>query len=501
MTAPRSAFALSFAILSIARIALCAKGPVDSETRLAREQYRLGVEAYESGRYAQAIAALKRAYLLKPVPGLLYNIGRTYEKLGDLKSAVYYYEHYLSDAPESARHLEQLERHVDELERKLKPAPPDDRTARTESAPRAKPQAKPEAKTEAKPRKDEYAPIVTLEPHEARPARAPQPEVARNVQPSSPEQEPPPLDQPYRGPMPTQWSHAPIDAAPPSLPLDVAVQSPNQKGVEVVLYYRTPGESDFDAVLMRRRGPEWVARIPPEALTGTTLQYFIEAKRRGGPVLKAFGSRGEPNIVMIDPAAPPHLAESGAATVAEQSASAQAAAPAASGPSPGKEEEERAPLAKEGESLPLLPGPNEQRKAQSSEPVAHGPFTTLGWTGVGLGAAGVLLAGIGAGVGFGYAAVYRNALASDAEHTPLYVFNDPDPTLAANDKSFASRMATFNGVGIASLVVGGALAVTGGALVIVDLRRHGKAKSEKSLSLAPVLSPGQFGLTATLSLP
>ena len=78
-------------------------------TAMAKEHYKLGLDAYKAGKYPDAIKELKKAYLLKRLPALLLNIGATYRKMNDLDNAVYYYKKYLAEAVPL---LASRERHV-----------------------------------------------------------------------------------------------------------------------------------------------------------------------------------------------------------------------------------------------------------------------------------------------------------------------------------------------------------------------------------------------------
>ena len=66
------------------------------EVVIARAQERYGAEDYEG-----AIEDFKRAYEIKKVSNLLYNIARTYEKLGKFEEALTYYERFVNE-PEVA---------------------------------------------------------------------------------------------------------------------------------------------------------------------------------------------------------------------------------------------------------------------------------------------------------------------------------------------------------------------------------------------------------------
>ncbi|MGZ5158531.1 MAG: tetratricopeptide repeat protein, partial [Caldimonas sp.] len=210
-------------------------------TAMAKEHYKLGLDAYKNGKYPEAIKELKKAYLLKRLPALLLNIGATYRKMNDIDNAVYYYKKYLTEAPD-AKDRGEVEKTLAELDRE-----------------------KPGAGGNAS----------SPPPAEAPASETPAPPAA------------------------TEWKHVAVDAAPPDQPLDVRVQMPVSKGVKVYVYYRAAGQADFAQVLMRRHGSEKVGRIPADAMSGKSLQYYVEGKDDKGNVVKSFGSPSDPNIVRI----------------------------------------------------------------------------------------------------------------------------------------------------------------------------------------------------------
>jgi tetratricopeptide (TPR) repeat protein len=247
-------------------------GSDDAEvTRMAKEHYKLGLEAYQTGNFATAIKELKKAYLLKRLPALLLNIGATYRKMNDNDNAISYYKKYLTEAPD-ARDRGDVEKIVAELQAggAHDAAPADEKAA-------------------------------------DKPADAP------------------PADEP-RSERALVWSHTPVDAAPPDTPVDVRVTMPVMKGVKVYLYYRESGAPEFSPVVMKRHGNEKVGRIPAAAMNGKSIQYYIEAKDDKGNVLNKSGTPADPNIVMIDPNARPVMiaAEGEAAPAATDSKSAHA---------------------------------------------------------------------------------------------------------------------------------------------------------------------------------
>ena len=84
-------------------------------TAMAKEHYKLGLDAYKNGKYPEAIKELKKAYLLKRLPALLLNIGATYRKMGDIDNSVYYYKKYLAEAPD-AKDRGEVEKTLAELD-------------------------------------------------------------------------------------------------------------------------------------------------------------------------------------------------------------------------------------------------------------------------------------------------------------------------------------------------------------------------------------------------
>lgn len=72
-----------------------AQAPEDAAQSLSYEALSAqAAEAYRAGDYAGASALFRRAYALKPVPNLLYNIGRAEEKSGNFADAVEHYEKF-----------------------------------------------------------------------------------------------------------------------------------------------------------------------------------------------------------------------------------------------------------------------------------------------------------------------------------------------------------------------------------------------------------------------
>ena len=62
----------------------------------AKLHYKLGLDAFQAGKYDVAIKELKRAHLLKRILAILLNIGLTYRKMKDYDMSTYFYKKYLA---------------------------------------------------------------------------------------------------------------------------------------------------------------------------------------------------------------------------------------------------------------------------------------------------------------------------------------------------------------------------------------------------------------------
>lgn len=56
---------------------------------------------YLLGNFARALAAYKRAYDTYPAPGLLFNLGQCHSKLGNWEMAIFSYQAYLRERPDT----------------------------------------------------------------------------------------------------------------------------------------------------------------------------------------------------------------------------------------------------------------------------------------------------------------------------------------------------------------------------------------------------------------
>ncbi|HEX9101862.1 MAG TPA: tetratricopeptide repeat protein [Polyangia bacterium] len=423
--------ALVAALLCVVPAVARAESSDEAEiTAMAKEHYKLGLDAYKNGKYPEAIKELKKAYLLKRLPALLLNIGATYRKMGDVDNAVYYYKKYLAEAPD-AKDRGEVQRTLAELDKE-----------------------KPGAGAGAS--------------------------GAGSSEPTPPASESP------APPATTEWKHTPVDAAPPDQPLDVRVQMPVQKGVKVYVYYRGAGQAEFSQVLMRRHGGEKVGRIPSDAMSGKSLQYYVEGKDDKGNVVKSFGSPSDPNIVRIDSSAAPQVVAS---------SGGEAAASAGAGAAHADLDDEAAPITGE-----IAEKPGKKHKSSSGaagERTAR--FGTAFWAGAV--AAVVGIAGVAIGGYFLYQAKsYSDVLTADSLYrdptTGLpYKFTDPNAT-PYDDKTVEARGVRDNNIGIALTTVGGIALAGGVVLMAVDqtLLKHRGETQKRSAWLLPTVGPNVAGI-------
>jgi hypothetical protein len=264
------------------------------------------------------------------------------------------------------------------------------------------------------------------------------------------------------------FAHNVIDAAPPDTPIDVRVSMSVMKGVKVYVNYRPEGESDFTPVLMKRRGREKVARIPGEAVSGKALQYYIEARDANGKVVKSSGSASDPNVIMVDPSAPPVLLAS-----AEERPERGEREGEAEGPRKHRNlDEEAAPMT--GEQ------PVHKKQERSKRP------SGMLWAGISLAGVGVL-GGLAVGISTGILAQQRaDTISADSRQGGLQFNATQCSTPPCSDRPTEQQGQMYNALAISGYVVGGVLAATGVGLIIADrMRARNAAEQPRRRAPAP----------------
>jgi hypothetical protein len=71
----------------------------DGDKAIAKAHFEAATRLYDIHEYAKALDEYKAAYLAKPDPAFLFNVGQCYRKLGKLDQALEFYREYLKKAP------------------------------------------------------------------------------------------------------------------------------------------------------------------------------------------------------------------------------------------------------------------------------------------------------------------------------------------------------------------------------------------------------------------
>lgn len=167
MTVRSSAVILLSLGLSLAPLRVSAQAaPAASDDKAANlkraeELFRNGERLYTEGSYEPAILAFQESYELSKEPSLLYNIGNSYERLGDFANARRYLDQYRAFASEKEREplarriqaLDQRQREKEDRERKAAAEAQKDPVKDPQPAVTAPTEPKDEGK---KPKKDRF---------------------------------------------------------------------------------------------------------------------------------------------------------------------------------------------------------------------------------------------------------------------------------------------------------------------------------------------------------
>jgi tetratricopeptide (TPR) repeat protein len=244
-----------------------------------------------------------------------------------------------------------------------------------------------------------------------------------------------------------QLAHDVIETAPPDTPVDIRAQSSRPDG-RVYLFYRRSGAPAFTRVVMRTDGDDKVGRIPAHVLHGAGMEYYLEGRDKENRVWRRVGEPQKPNVVLVDPEAPPRI-----------------------GSTPRKEKPEDSRLTQMDEELaPLTTQPAPRRRKLGGVFYGGLALALIGAGGVALGVAGGLIA-----------QQQANALTHDAGHTPAYSFSDPTAPGGMDDASFYAKGQLWNTIAIAGSAAGGALLGSGLIMMIADAARKPAAAKRSPL--------------------
>jgi hypothetical protein len=224
--------------------------PTKDELAQAKQAFEEGNALFKAGKLPEAIEKLKESFRLSRNAFLLYNIGHSYDQLGQKDMVLFYYRKFLASAPANAPMRDNVAKRVAELEAENIQAATleGDATANTTAS----------------------APGVTSKYGKA------------------------------------DFKHEQIFTVPPGNPIDVTAYVPQDSGYTVKLFYRSAGEAAFTAKPMTWRNVELVARIPAPKVTGSNVQYYLEVRDASNNLITRSGKSTSPVLVNIENGAQPH---------------------------------------------------------------------------------------------------------------------------------------------------------------------------------------------------
>jgi hypothetical protein len=114
----------------------------ESDKAIARAHYETATRLYEVREYAEALKEYKSAYVAKPDPAFLFNIGQCYRKLGKNAEALDFFQQFLKKAPADEPNRAQVEERIRNIKSGLSPdQDPFDRSRAQSPAPAPAPPA------------------------------------------------------------------------------------------------------------------------------------------------------------------------------------------------------------------------------------------------------------------------------------------------------------------------------------------------------------------------
>ncbi|KAB2855696.1 MAG: tetratricopeptide repeat protein, partial [Bauldia sp.] len=236
--------------------------PTPEQMEQAKQAFIAGKTLFDEKKLEEAVEKFKESYRLSRNPLLLYNVAFTLDQMGQKDLAVFYYKKFVSDAPADAAQRPDATARLKVLEKELAAVTPPDTGDGGDVTPPdtggggaggrgKKPKADPSSYT------------------------------------------------------PEDFQHQIVEDAPPGKPLDLTAFSPEDSGWIVTMFFRGAGEAKFNAVPMKPRYNELVARVPAKVMQGVSIQYYIEVRTPDAKIVTRIGKPSSPNIVYIDEKARP----------------------------------------------------------------------------------------------------------------------------------------------------------------------------------------------------
>ncbi|MDX2020639.1 MAG: hypothetical protein SF187_10380 [Deltaproteobacteria bacterium] len=190
------------------------------------------------------------------------------------------------------------------------PAPPPPKPAAAPAPVAAPVKAAPEAAKPA-PQPEQTAPVVAAKapPAPEPPAPAPKPAPAAVPKPESAKpaaaNEPEEPDLPASLPRPLHCPN-PDEAPPGHKAVLRCVAQPELDVARVLLFYRLPGNENYETVPAAKTPRGWyVAVVPAKAFSGKVMQYYFEARDSTDKSVADNGRFESPNIMIVSKVAPP----------------------------------------------------------------------------------------------------------------------------------------------------------------------------------------------------
>jgi hypothetical protein len=88
----------------------------DDAKVVAKARYETGTRLYEIREYEKALTEFKEAYVVKPDPAFLFNIGQCYRKLGKNADALEFFRQYLKKAAAGDPNRALAQSRIDEIQ-------------------------------------------------------------------------------------------------------------------------------------------------------------------------------------------------------------------------------------------------------------------------------------------------------------------------------------------------------------------------------------------------
>ena len=251
------------AALSVLLLVAGAASPAVAQTSAkdrARKHFAKGFAYYQNGEYLKAVKELRVAYVIRPVPVVMFYIGKTYQAAGLSDEAARAFWKFLDEATLN-------------------------NSKRAEAVAALKQMGKPATEPKAGIGEPVTPPTRVVEP-------TTRPRVVRR---------------PRRAVKPGQIIHEPVEDARPKRPMTLEAELPEDFGdwARLYLYYRPKGHETFIKKPMKAdQRSIYHGCVPARHMMGSSIQYYIEAMGRTGKRKAGSGNASSPNIIALSESAP-----------------------------------------------------------------------------------------------------------------------------------------------------------------------------------------------------